>query len=274
MRALIAPIAAALMIAGCSPGPADPETLYQTSTITALMAGAYDGRTRCGQLTARGDFGLGTFNALDGEMVVLDGVVYQVRVDDRVSRAGDAMRTPFAVVTFFDADAISTVVGPIALAQLRSQVDSLLAKPNLPYAVRIDGLFKRVTVRSVPRQNRPYPELAEVVKDQAIFELHDVRGTVIGFALPQALGALNVAGHHWHFLTADRNAGGHVLDLVADKVTICIDDCDSLYVAFAAAGKLTRADLTPPDPDVLHRIENQPMCRPTHPTLPFAGNCA
>ncbi len=256
MRTLIAPIATALMIAGCSPGPADRETLYQTSTIAALMAGAYDGRTTCGQLAARGDFGLGTFNALDGEMVVLDGVVYQARVDGQVSRAGDAVRTPFAVVTFFDADATLTVVGPIAQPQLRSQVDSLLARPNLPYAVRIDGLFKRVTVRSVPRQDRPYPGLAEVIKDQAVFELHDVRGTVIGFALPQALGSLNVVGHHWHFLTADRGAGGHVLDLVADKVTISIDDCDSLYVAFDAAGEFTRADLTPPDPDVLHRIKN------------------
>lgn len=159
-------------------------------------------------------------------------------------------------MTFFDADATSTVVGPIAQPQLRSQVNSLLAKPNLPYAVRIDGLFKRVTVRSVPRQNRPYPEFAEVVKDQAVFELHDVRGTVIGFALPQALGGLNVAGHHWHFLTADRSAGGHVLDLVADEVTIAVDDCDSLYVAFDTAGEFTRADLTPLDPDVLHRTEN------------------
>lgn len=255
MKRLVAMFLAAGLLTGCAPS-ADRDKLFQISTIGALMAGAYDGRTTCGQLTARGDFGLGTFNALDGEMVVLDGVVYQVRVDGRGSRAGDTIRTPFAVVTFFDADATSTVVGPIAQPQLRSQVDSLLAKPNLPYAVRIDGLFKRVTVRSVPRQNRPYPGLAEVVKDQTVFELHDVRGTVIGFALPQALGGLNVAGHHWHFLTADRSAGGHVLDLVADEVTIAVDDCDSLYVAFDAAGEFARTDLTPPNPDVLHRIEN------------------
>ena len=35
---------------------ADPEVIYQVSTLDALVRGDYDGKTACGSLKRRGDF--------------------------------------------------------------------------------------------------------------------------------------------------------------------------------------------------------------------------
>ena len=55
--------------------------VYQTSTMGALLDGVYDGDVTIAELLTHGDFGLGTFNHLDGEMVVLDGVCHHLRSD-------------------------------------------------------------------------------------------------------------------------------------------------------------------------------------------------
>ena len=83
-----------------------PDFLTQFSVIDALLAGNYDGSLTCGELRRHGDFGIGTFDALDGEMTVLDGVVYAIRSDGRVEKVADSETTPFATVTFFDSDRV------------------------------------------------------------------------------------------------------------------------------------------------------------------------
>ena len=55
--------------------------LYVSAPVNALVEGLYWEDTTIADILARGDFGLGTFNDLDGEMVVLDGQVYQLRSD-------------------------------------------------------------------------------------------------------------------------------------------------------------------------------------------------
>src|SRR6202046_1570034 len=75
--------------------------VYQTSTIAALLDGIYDGDVTIAELLTHGDFGLGTFNRLDGELVVLDGVSHHLRSDGSVGVAAADDRTPFAAVTWF-----------------------------------------------------------------------------------------------------------------------------------------------------------------------------
>ena len=101
-------------ISGCSTGTtsskytgapiAQRETLVQISTIDALLNGVYDGVITFGNLKQYGDFGIGTFEGLDGEMVAFDGNFYQVKADGIAYPVSDSMETPFASVTFFDAD--------------------------------------------------------------------------------------------------------------------------------------------------------------------------
>src|SRR4028118_2049953 len=186
-------------------------TLFQTSTIDALLHGEYDGDVDFEELGGRGDFGLGTLEALDGEMVALDGGFYQVKADGRAYEIEPRARTPFAVVTFFEPTITQTLAAPTDFDDFCVLLDRLVGDEAPCCAVRLDGRFEYVKTRSVPRQRKPYPALAEVVKNQPTFELREVPGSIVGFRFPSYAQGLNVAGYHFHFITDDRSAGGHVL---------------------------------------------------------------
>lgn len=190
---------------------ARPATLVQVGVIDALLAGGYDGSMPLGELRRRGDFGLGTFDALDGEMVLLDGVVYQVPSTGVVRKPADDVTTPFAQVTRFASDQGCDLPAGADLHAVEKQLDAALGDANVFAAVRIDGGFASLTARSVPRQAKPYRSLSEVAKEQAVFPFADVRGTLIGMRGPAFARGLGVPGWHWHFLTADRTRGGHVM---------------------------------------------------------------
>ena len=247
-------LAALALVAGCTP-QADREVLYQTCTVSALQEGVYDGEMTLAEVAAHGNLGLGTFNALDGEMVVVDGTVYQVRADGKVYRPPPEARTPFAAVTHFEADRWADADGPIGYADLKVLVDRIAGVRNVPLAVRIDGRFRYVKTRSVPRQTKPYPRLAEVAKRQPTFEFRDVAGTLVGFRLPPFVEGLNVPGYHLHFLTDDRSAGGHVLDVTVEAVTIAVDVTPALHVALPTGGAFTEVDLGRDTAGELRRIE-------------------
>jgi len=198
----------------------DTHALYQLSTIQALMAGHYDGVASVGGLKKYGDLGLGTFDRLDGEMVVLDGQVYQVLADGQVRVAPDNLGTPFATVAFAQPTIIREI-GPFAtLAELERTLDALLPSANLFYAVRVEGRFGALKTRSVPPQRKPYPKLIEVVKTQAVFEFRDIAGTLVGFRSPEFAKGMTVPGYHLHFIDATRAKGGHLLDCAAAGVRV------------------------------------------------------
>jgi acetolactate decarboxylase len=186
-------------------------TLFQTSTIDTLLEGNYDGDVSFAELEERGDFGLGTLNALDGEMIGLEGSFYQIKADGRAYSVDRRARTPFAVVTFFEPGLSHALDTPMDFAGLCDFVDKIVGETTACCAVRVDGHFEYVKTRSVPRQRKPYPPLIEVVKDQPTFELLGVQGSLVGFRFPDYAQGLNVTGYHFHFITADKSAGGHVL---------------------------------------------------------------
>jgi hypothetical protein len=102
-------------------------TLYQVSTATALVEGIYQGAVRVGTLREHGDLGLGTFEDLDGEMVVVDGRFFQVRSDGSVRECGDDVLSPFAVVTRFASDATVTLDHCPDMSQLTARFDGYVA---------------------------------------------------------------------------------------------------------------------------------------------------
>jgi acetolactate decarboxylase len=91
----------------------EPHVLFQASTIGALLDGAYEGDVSFGQLAEHGDLGLGTLNALDGEMIALDGRFYRADVDGSITEVGSDALTPFAVVVWFEPDVELELDGPL-----------------------------------------------------------------------------------------------------------------------------------------------------------------
>ena len=196
------------------------ETLFQVSSFSALLNANYDGWTSFADLKKHGDFGIGTFHALDGEMVQVDGRILQIRSDGQAYPVPDNALTPFASTVFFHPrlTRVVTVLFP-DLPALETALDGL-RPPGLPCAVKITGSFDYVKTRSVPAQVKPYPRLVEVVKTQPTFEFTNVTGVMVGFWLPENFAGLNVPGYHLHFLTADRTAGGHLLEAKPRQITI------------------------------------------------------
>ncbi len=191
-------------------------TAFQFSTLPALSLGLYDGGMTFGEVLQHGDFGLGTFDALDGEGIILNGKAWRVRFDGKVSAVAKKTTTPFAVVTFFKPQQKLKITQSTPYAALRPLLDKLLSTPNAPYAIAIRGTFARIKVRSVPRQNKPYRVLSEVVKTQSEWEWKNIRGTLVGFRFPSYLSQVNLAEYHFHFLSDgkadDKKRGGHLLD--------------------------------------------------------------
>lgn len=200
----------ALFVAGCKPQGTNGIT--QVATIDALLSGVYDGHMALGTLRGYGDFGIGTFAALDGEMILLDGTFYQARADGKIYQPAPTERTPFACVTTFVADHREALTTPMNLTALEAKLDALVPQQNKFCAVIVRGMFSQVRVRSVPAQKKPYQPLLEVTKNQAVFTLTNVQGALLGFRAPAFVKGVNIPGYHVHFLADDHAGGGHVLE--------------------------------------------------------------
>jgi acetolactate decarboxylase len=221
----------------------DHSTLFQVSTSTALVQGVYDGVVRIGDLKQHGDFGLGTFDGLDGEMLALDGRFYQVRSNGKVSEPADDARVPFAVVTVFRADrgfAIDQVEG---IAGLLAQLDGVRRTENLFYAVRIDGSFARIKTRAACKAAGGV-SLVDATLHQAEFEFEGVTGTLVGFWTPSYARSLNIAGWHLHFVTDDRTGGGHLLECRATGLRAQVQELADVRIAMPETAAFLQADLS------------------------------
>jgi len=200
-----------------NPQKKETNILYQYSVINALSAGVYDGDLTVKKLKKHGDFGLGTFNNIDGEMIVLDGKIYQVKTDGVPIEVDKNLPAPFAAVTFFKSNKTIELKTPQTLQQIKQLIDTSVPSANYLYAVKISGEFQKVKTRSVPKQQQPFPDLASVIKNQVTFEKASINGTVIGFKMPEFIDGVNVKDFHFHFLSDDKNFGGHLLDLIIEK---------------------------------------------------------
>lgn len=231
------------------------DILYQVSTIDALLDGVYDGAVPVAELGGRGDVGLGTFHALEGEMAVVDGVVYQILADGSVRPAPEGITTPFAAVTSFEAD-FSLALGSISsMDELVSSLEALLPNPNIFYAVRATGTFKSMKTRSVPRQQKPYPPLKEVAAHQPVFHFADMAGDIVGFWSPAFTKGVGVPGFHLHFLNAERTSGGHMLDCSFDTLTLYFDATPAFTVVLPESEDFAGTDLGKDRSHDLEKVE-------------------
>lgn len=221
--------------------------VFQSSTMSALLDGVYDGDITIEELLRHGDFGLGTFNRLDGEMVVLDGECYHLRADGSAIVAARAARTPFAAVTYFTPSTTLTVDAPTSRANVLALIDDTVDSPNLVYAIRATGTFSTVHTRTVKAQTPPYPPLTEASDGQAERRLEHVDGVLVGFRTPEFEQGISVAGYHLHFLDSDRTNGGHVLDFTLDSGHIAISTASELHLRLPTSGAFLHAHLAGED---------------------------
>ena len=223
--------------------------LYQRSTIGALLAGVFDGTETVGALLRHGDFGLGTFNALDGELVVLDGVAHQVTSDGLARPASAGQRTPFAAVTRFVPQHSLLVEEPVDRVRLATRISAAGRGENITLAVRITGRFRRILMRTVAIQSKPYPSLDEASRNEVEIEVRDLAGTLVGFRTPEFEHSIGVAGYHLHFLDTAHSTGGHMLDFELDEGVVELMEISEIRLSLPTSGAFLTADLDPANAD-------------------------
>jgi acetolactate decarboxylase len=231
-------------------------TLYQVSTATALVEGIYQGAVQIAALREHGDLGLGTFESLDGEMVVVDGHFYQVRSDGSVREVQDNVLSPFAAVTAFSPDQSITLENCPDLSYLTSQFDALRQSDNFFYALRVDGTFDYIHARAMRRTKEGIP-LVQAAAVQPEFEFHNISGTLVGFWTPEYAKSLNVPGYHQHFVSADRTQGGHVLQCRGKNLRLQIQREGDYHIVLPETEDFLKANLRRDPTAALARAEGE-----------------
>ncbi len=218
-------------------------TVFQVSTSGALVAGVYDKEVTVGALLEHGNFGLGTFAGLDGEMVVLDGRVYQAHGSGKVTEAGAEVGAPFAVVTEFTPDKTGNVEAVASFDDLGAKCDCFRGSNNIFHALRLHGRYKRIKARAVTPPE-PGTSLVDAAKAQSEFVFNDVTGTLVGIWSPAFSSQFSVEGYHFHFISDDHTQGGHVLDVEADFLDLQVETLNDFRLILPESEKFLKADLS------------------------------
>jgi len=207
--------------------------ITQVDTFTDLYRAHYEAHTTVAETFRDVTLGLGVAEACDGEIVAFDGKVWRVPADGYPVPAEPSLGLPFAVVALggmpidtpvppgSTMDDITTLVADVVTAgDLTQPTEHLVA------AVRIDGVFTDVVLRSEHRQEPPYPPLPDVLSHEVRFEFPAWEGTLVGFRFPDAHDGVVIPGLHLHGLSADRTSGGHchTFTVAHAILTVWLDD--------------------------------------------------
>lgn len=232
--------------------------IYQVSLLQGLTYGDYFGSVKIAELKQHGDIGIGTFDKLNGELIMLDGEVFRVSGDGTVSAVYNDETTPFSVVTFFKTHESINLNDVINFETLHQQLDELVCKrgKNRFYMIRIDGMFNEINVRSVYQQQKPYKPLVKVLQnDQTFFDYQNIDGTVVGLYCPPYMSSLNAVGWHMHFISKDKTKGGHVLGLNIASAMLSLDYIDEFQLKLAQSEMFANFDLTVDQSEDIKKVE-------------------
>jgi acetolactate decarboxylase len=200
----------------------DKDTLFQIAAFNTFSTGKFAGYMSYGELAEHGDFGIGTLDGLDGEMLALDGVFYQIPADGNPVQIASSAMAPYATVTFFETDKTLTVTD-LNYTQLKAQINDAMPSQDAIYAIKVSGTYDYAQTRSPQKQAQPYPTLTDALKNQSVFTLSNVSATAVGFWFPSSMDGVDYAGYHLHLITDDRTAGGHLLDCIIRNASVEID---------------------------------------------------
>ena len=155
----------ALVLFAAAAAPVRASEVYQISTISSLLAGGYDGDTTVGELIRHGEFGLGTFNGVDGEMMVLDGEVFRGTIDGRAHVVAPSELTPFAVVVPLRPQGSVPIASGQSLEQLEAALEALPLQRITGAGGAGGWAVSRRRNSQRAKQQPPYRPLADVMNN-------------------------------------------------------------------------------------------------------------
>lgn len=201
------------------------DLFYHYSIWYAFVNKVFEGDLTVQELKTKGDIGLGSYSKLDGELVMLDGVPYQVTEDGKVSVPSDDTKIVYANATFFEKDYGFNISKLINYEALRTKINEKLPSKNMFYGFKIHGTFKSVTCGGLHKQEPPFKDGLDIlIPNRPVFERKNFTGTMVGFFCPEFIGNINVAAYHLHFISDDKTFGGHVMEFEAENLVVEMDE--------------------------------------------------
>ncbi len=240
--------------------PVERETNNQIALLQSLTLGHFDGSITVGKLKTLGDIGIGTFDGLDGELIMLNGVVYRADSNLKINVVADKVTIPFSNVTFFDKDLsirLNNIADKSSLEQKLNECVQRYGVNNF-YFVKIPAKYNSILVRSESKQVKPYPTLVQALQatqQEKTFE--NISGTIVGLYCPQYMSGLNSVGWHFHFVTDDKKFGGHVLELNINNGTAELDITGKFNMILPENKDFQTLDLAQDLSKDIHKAENE-----------------
>ena len=238
--------------------PVKNETINQVALLQSLALGYFDGSITVKKLKTLGDTGIGTFDGLNGEMIVLDGVVYRANADCKINVVDDAETVPFSNVTFFDNDFSLKLKNIADKSELENKLNEIVAKygENSFYMIKIEANFNKILVRSENGQQKPYPTLVKALENQTEIERENISGTIVGLYCPHFMSSLNNVGWHFHFISSDKKFGGHVLQMNIKSGKVQFDKTDNFSMYLPEKNNFQNLNLANDMREDIRRAEN------------------
>ena len=216
----------------------------QVSLFSVLLSGRYGGVISIADVKKLGNMSIATMDRLDGEMQMIDGVVYQACADGHVYLPGDDETIPFGTIAQFHAEQSVQLADIPSYERFEEYMAERCPQENTPLAIHFTGDFHRMIVRAVARQERDGIGLAEAAKNEAVFDLPDCSGDLVGFRLPGYVNGVNAPGWHLHFVDTARQHGGHVVNFSLRNGELRFCHADDFQIHLPAPEALSGLDLS------------------------------
>ena len=233
------------------------DNLFSAGYAAGFIGGLYDAFYPYSQLKQHGDFGLGAPAKLDGELMMLNGQLYKTQATGKTTPLNDTDKTPYALVCFFHPQKVYKPNKALDKAALYHYLDSVLTNQNGIYAIHISGSFGYIKTRAFPPvEQKPYLPLAAMLDRQHFFEFHDIKGDLVGYRSPAFLEGQLISGYHFHFLADTKDHGGHIIDVVANDITIEVDMLSSYTIDLPQTADFNNFDFRKDRKEEIKSVEN------------------
>ena len=208
--------------------------MYQISTLQALALGYTRSVVRTDELLSHGNTGLGTFEDVNGEMIVIDRHCYQAAEKGSVTEMPPDTGVPFASVANLQGDRVFTLSEIPDIEHLKMELNLKIEEDfglNSMHIAKIEGDFERVDARSESAYRSHHVELKDILgKTQKSFCFEQIRGTMVCIYYPDYMDGINAPGWHLHFISEDRKWGGHVFDLQMRRGEVFLDKISRIEI--------------------------------------------
>ena len=235
--------------------------MYQVSTLQALAMGYTRAVITVGELLQHGDIGLGTFEDVNGEMIMLDGCCYRAREEGSVEMAEEEMGVPFSAVAHLNDNGHIPLGRVEGIEELKRLLDLKIEEDfglNSMHVVRLDGSFEKISARSESPYRSQHISLKEILKGtQKDFYFDDIAGTLVCVYFPDYMDGINAPGWHLHFVSDDRSRGGHVFDLVMKEGSMLVNKISQIHIQLPDTPAFDTYSLKEASQDEIKEVEQK-----------------